>query len=104
MPRLIDFSTIKDKIKYPTQKSCIDRDSGDNVSNNDVPAYDLIPILLQQKPGKFIYSLNEAAEILGIGQEFLRRRIKSGKIRSVSLGDKPAINIIELARILSEGV
>jgi excisionase family DNA binding protein len=59
---------------------------------------------LKQKPEKMVYSLKEAAEILCIGQEFLRRRIKSGKINVVRLGDKPAINLVELARILSEGV
>jgi len=48
--------------------------------------------------------MHEAAKIIGIGPEFIRRRIKVGEIKAVSIGDKQMINIIEISRILSEGV
>jgi excisionase family DNA binding protein len=47
--------------------------------------------------------LKEAADKLGVGEEFIRRRIKSGKIKATYFGDKPIINIVELARIITEG-
>jgi len=61
-------------------------------------------ILVHNHPGKECFSLKEAAGKLGVGEEFIRRRIKSGKIKATYLGDKPRINIVELARIITEGV
>ncbi len=61
-------------------------------------------ILVHNHPGKECFSLKEAAEKLGVGEEFIRRRIKTNKIRATYLGDKPIINIVELARIITEGV
>ncbi len=61
-------------------------------------------ILVHNHPGKECFSLKEAAAKLGVGEEFIRRRIKSSKIKATYLGDKPIINIVELARIITEGV
>jgi excisionase family DNA binding protein len=63
-----------------------------------------LEVLSKNNPNKTLFSLNEAAEQLTVGDEFIRRRIKSGKIKATYLGDKPLINIIELARIITEGV
>jgi excisionase family DNA binding protein len=63
-----------------------------------------LEVLTKNNPNKTLFSLNEAAEQLMIGDEFIRRRIKSGKIKATYLGDKPLINIVELARIITEGV
>jgi len=63
-----------------------------------------LDILVHNHPGKECFSLKEAAAKLGVGEEFIRRRIKSGKIKATYLGDKPFINIVELARIIAEGV
>ena len=63
-----------------------------------------LEVLSKNNPNKTLFSLNEAAEQLTVGDEFMRRRIKSGKIKATYLGDKPLINIVELARIITEGV
>ncbi len=63
-----------------------------------------IDVLIKNNPGKTLFSLKEAAEQLTVGEEFIRRRIKSGEIKATYLGDKPNINIVELARIITEGV
>lgn len=63
-----------------------------------------LEVLSKNNPNKTLFSLNEAAEQLTVGDEFIRRRIKSGKIKATYLGDKPLINIVELARIITEGV
>jgi len=63
-----------------------------------------LEVLSKNNPNKTLFSLDEAAEQLTVGDEFIRRRIKSGKIKATYLGDKPLINIVELARIITEGV
>ena len=63
-----------------------------------------IDVLIKNNPGKTLFSLKEAAEQLTVGEEFIRRRIKSGEIKATYLGDKPFINIVELARIITKGV
>lgn len=75
-------------------------------SNSEVDyAYKLtLDLLTQNNPNRIIFSIKDAAEVLGVGTEFIRRRIKSGKIKVTYLGDKPFINIVELARISIEGV
>ena len=63
-----------------------------------------LTILVHNHPGKECFSLKDVAAKLGVGEEFIRRRIKSDKIKATYLGDKPIINIVELARIITEGV
>ena len=63
-----------------------------------------LEVLVKNNPDKVIFSIKEAADILGVGEEFIRRRAKTGKIKATYLGDKPFINIVELARISTEGV
>lgn len=63
-----------------------------------------LEVLTKNNPNKTLFSLNEVAEQLTVGDEFVRRRIKSGQIKATYIGDKPLINIVELARIITEGV
>ncbi len=63
-----------------------------------------LDILVKNNPDKVLFSLNEAAHFLNVGSEFIRRRIKSGKIQATYLGDKPFISIVELAHIITKGV
>ena len=72
-------------------------------SGVDHPYQLTLDVLVQSNPNKIIFTIKEAAEVLGVGTEFVRRRIKSGKIKATYLGDKPFINIAELARISTEG-
>ena len=63
-----------------------------------------LTILVHNHPGKECFTIKEVAGKLGVGEEFIRRRIKSSKIKATYLGDKPFINIVELAQIITEGV
>jgi excisionase family DNA binding protein len=109
MNQLINF----DNYKIPTstrKRTTIDSsfvDPSDNV-NKVVEVDDAfritLEVLTKNNPNKTLFSLYEAAEQLTVGDEFIRRRIKSGKIKATYLGDKPLINIVELARIITEGV
>ncbi len=63
-----------------------------------------IQILVHNHPDKILFTANETAKILGVGEEFIRRRIKSGSIRTINLGDKPKIHLTEIARLTIEGV
>jgi len=61
-------------------------------------------ILVKNNPNKITFSLKEAAGLLNVGEEFIRRRMKSGAISVTYFGDKPMIHITELTRISLNGV
>jgi len=108
MGQLINFADLKtcDRIKMNFSQET-DTTLLENKSLHDVvrDEYMLtLNILVHNHPGKECFSIKEASEKLGVGEEFIRRRIKSGKIKATYLGDKPIINIVELARIITEGV
>ena len=63
-----------------------------------------LDVLIKNNPNQLLFSLSEVSKQLRVGEEFVRRRIKSGEIRATYLGDKPLISITELARIIIEGV
>lgn len=85
------------------------------VSNNNLPAIDrvhtdenkikeTIEILLKINNKVLNYNIKQAAQALGVSAEFLRRRIAAGKIKTIYFGDKPMISIMEMARLINEGV
>ena len=108
MGRLINFDSFTPPEKSNWKGIAISsstyntlRDAGTEVDTS----YKLtLNVLIQNNPNKIMFSIKEAADVLGVGDEFIRRRIKSGKIKATYLGDKPLINIVELARIITEGV
>lgn len=108
MSRIINFNNYKPI--NTNRKGILVSPSTDNYSvkssNSEVDdLYKLtLDMLTQNNPNKIIFSIKDAAVVLGVGAEFIRRRIKSGKIKATYLGDKPFINIVELARISIEGV
>jgi hypothetical protein len=61
-------------------------------------------ILVQNNPNKVTFTLKEAAALLNVGEEFIRRRMKSGAISVTYFGDKPMIHITELTRISLKGI
>lgn len=63
-----------------------------------------LTILSHHNPGKLLFSPKETGTYLGVGEEFIRRRIKSGIIKVTYIGDKPMVQIIELARLITEGI
>ena len=109
MGRFIDF---KDFTPYGVSNKKIEQASKNKNMMNRI--FDIsecenefkltLNILVHNHPGKESFSLKEIVEKLGVGEEFIRRRIKSGKIKATYLGDKPFISIVELARIITEGV
>ena len=108
MAQLINFDnfevpkTNRGKVALPS--SC--KGVSDTITS-PVEVYDLfrttLDVLVKNNPDKILFSLKDAAKQLMVGEEFLRRRIKSGEIKATYLGDKPLINIVELARIITEG-
>lgn len=53
---------------------------------------------------KRTFTLQEVCTILDRSNYFIRKRIKSGAIKAVKIGDKYAITKEEIERILREGV
>ena len=109
MSQLINFDNYK--VQSPTGKrSTITSSFADSLddAHMDVEVDEsfriTLEVLSKNNPNKTLFSLSETAEQLTVGDEFIRRRIKSGKIKATYLGDKPLINIVELARIITEGV
>lgn len=108
MSRFINFESYKPD--DTNRREIAISPSTDNYSDKNTnievdSAYKLtLDVLAQNNPNKIIFSIKDAAEVLGVGTEFIRRRIKSGRIKVTYLGDKPFINIVELARISIEGV
>ncbi len=109
MSQLINFDNYKDP-KSTGKRSTIASSLADALDDARIEievddAFKItLEVLSKNNPNKTLFSLNEAAEQLTVGDEFIRRRIKSGKIKATYLGDKPLINIVELARIITEGV
>lgn len=109
MPQLINFDNYKVP-KSTGKRSIITSSIVDSLDGiHTVVGVDdafriTLDVLSKNNPNKTLFSLNEAAEQLTVGDEFIRRRIKSGKINATYLGDKPLISIVELARIITEGV
>jgi excisionase family DNA binding protein len=63
-----------------------------------------LDVLVKNNPHKITFTLKEAAALLNVGEEFIRRRMKSGAISATYFGDKPMIHITELTRISLNGV
>lgn len=108
MSRIINFDQYKPDNSNRREIAISPSTDSYSVQNSDSEVdytYKLtLDLLTQNNPNKIIFSIKDAAEVLGVGTEFIRRRIKCGKINATYLGDKPFINIVELARISIEGV
>ena len=63
-----------------------------------------LDVLVKNNPNKITFTLKEAAALLNVGEEFIRRRMKSGVISVTYFGDKPMIHITELTRISLKGI
>ncbi len=107
MPQIINFENYHEvtagKEHSKTPPAVISDSQNRSLTFNQ--AYQTtINILVHNNPQKTIFTLKEIAKQLSVGEEFIRRRVKSGKIKATYLGDKPFVNIVELARIITEGV
>lgn len=103
MPQLIDFTNYNpETTRRPAVKKQALQEAPLNISDDSFKL--TLNILVHNNPNKITFSLKEAAQQLNVGDEFLRRRLKSNKIKTIYIGDKPMIHIAELARILTEGI
>jgi excisionase family DNA binding protein len=108
MSQLINFKdfSLPDAAKYRSQTVCGGNDGpspGREIEVDD--AYKLtLNILVHNNPNKTSFTIKETANQLNVSEEFIRRRIKSNHIKAIYFGDKPMITIVELARILTQGV
>jgi hypothetical protein len=104
MRQIIDFSNYKApeylKVKSPAR----DNNPKQQIDISEEEYNLTLNILVNNNPNKFCFTLEEVGKQLNVSREFLRRRIKSGIIKVIYFGDKPMINITELARILTLGV
>ena len=105
MPRLIDFSNYKPpehlKVKLHEKNNTFNH----SIDISEEQEYNLtLDILINNNSGKVCFTLDEVGKHMKVGQEFLRRRIKCGIIKVTYFGDKPMVNITELARILTQGI
>ena len=74
-----------------------------SLSDNEIFTYNL-SMLDQFDPEKLLYSIKEASIILNISDDFVGRRVRSGKIKATKLGDRHMISKLTLAQIMTEGV
>lgn len=73
--------------------------------NLDVELYQLtLDAIVKNNPGKVLFSYLDAGTVLNVKDEFIRRRVLSGSIKAVYIGDKPMIHITEITRLTLEGV
>ena len=109
MSQLINFENynISKAKKFKAKESNDSKDHKGNILN-DFDANESfrlnLEILVKNNPDKIVFSIKEASKLMMVGEEFVRRRIRSGKINATYLGDKPSISLTELARIITEGV
>ena len=73
------------------------------LSDNDLFLFNL-SMLDRFDPEKILYSIKEASRMLNLSEDFVGNRIRSGKIKATRLGDRPMINKLTLAQIMTEGV
>jgi excisionase family DNA binding protein len=108
MTQIINFDNLTEPPRKSRKTIASTSSLCTKVQHTEIEVKDLLHITLdllaKNNPDKILFSLKEVAKQLTVGEEFIRRRIKNGKIVVTYIGDKPLINITELARIITEGV
>ena len=106
MNQLIDFSQYQ--YKKDTSKTRMSSGGSEFVPlASDIcdDEYKLtMDILIHNYPKKISFTIDDAALQMNVSKEFIRRRIKSGRIKVIYYGDKPMIHISELANLLTKGI
>lgn len=85
------------------------QDSNNSYKPNDLTKSTNIELLMIRRikniyKDKINFSVQEVSQISNMSYDFIREKIKTGKIAANSYGDRYMINIYELSRILVEGV
>lgn len=92
-------STPYEEKNYPFEEVIL---PGDVLQENKIK--ETVQLLFNTNNKILNYTIKQASQVLNISQEFIRRRIYTGEIKTINFGDKPMITIFEIARILNEGV
>lgn len=105
MPRLINLSTFRSESeKAAPQEKNPNEALSTNSGGNEIILQRNLEMLQKLHKDKVNYSIEETAKKLNVSYEFTREAIKKGKINSKLFGDRPMVNVHELARILTEGI
>lgn len=101
--QLIDFSTYR--ASRPTPRPKPEKEQETPVASPSVTVEEKIAELKEQHPGKHVFTVSEAAEILNAHYEFIRRRVKAGTIASTPHGRRQRRIALEtLAELLVNGI
>ncbi len=94
----IDMSKHKPKQVLPVS------DVNQKADKPAVPSNYMLDWVEKNHPQKAHFTIAEAATIIGMSADFIRDHINDGNIMAVNMGSQKRITIIELARILEQGV
>ena len=99
----IDLSTYKAQRPMHSRKH--EEVAGSPAPLPSVTVEEKIIELKEQHPGKHVFTVSEAAEILNAHYEFVRRRVKDGRIASIPHGRRQRrITLETLAELLVNGI
>ena len=99
----IDLSTYK--ARRPVRSRKQEEEAGSPAPLPSVTVEDKIIELKEQHPGKHVFTVSEAADILNAHYEFVRRRVKDGTIASTPHGARHRRIALEtLAELLVSGI
>jgi excisionase family DNA binding protein len=63
-----------------------------------------LQLLKEIFPGRATITVKETGTVLGVSDDFIYERLKTGEIKGISTGRNWAIPLTEVARLLKEGV
>ena len=99
----IDLSTYK--AQRPVRSRKQEEEAGSPAPLPSATVEEKITELKAQHPGKHLFTVAEAAEILNAQYEFVRRRVKNGTIASTPHGRRQRRIALEtLAKLLVNGI
>lgn len=104
----INFSSIGETYSEHAGSQVTTEEKSFASSNLNSDLHELInqnqKILLEVNPGKLLYSIKEAAKILGVSYEFIRANICGGRVIANSFGARKLIHLNELSKLITEGI
>ncbi|MFA6234275.1 MAG: excisionase family DNA-binding protein [Bacteroidota bacterium] len=63
-----------------------------------------LELLKELYPGRATLTVKETSTVLGVSDDFIYERLKSGDIKGINTGRNWALPLIEVARLLKDGV
>jgi excisionase family DNA binding protein len=100
----IDMSTHEPKRQAPPTVGLVASDANLNGDKPAVPSSYMLEWVEKNNPGKPHFTVAETAKITGMSEDFIRDHIADGNINAINMGSQKRVTLLELARILEEGV